>query len=73
MTRLRAKIIVKYPDSRETIENISGVFSAEPAQMEALLDHLRDTYGSVEAYVAGLGAGPVLLNGLRAALLEPAD
>jgi protein-tyrosine phosphatase len=73
MTRLRAKIIVKYPDSRETIENISGVFSAEPAQMEALLDHLRDTYGSVEAYVAGLGAGPALLEGLRAALLEPAE
>ncbi len=72
MTRLRAKIIVKYPDSRETIENISGVFSAEPAQMEALLDHLRATYGSIDAYVAGLGAGPDLVAGLRAALLEPA-
>jgi len=72
MTRLRAKIIVKYPDSRETIENISGVFSAEPAQMEALLDHLRATFGSVDAYVAGLGAGPELIAALRAALLEPA-
>jgi protein-tyrosine phosphatase len=72
MTRLRAKIIVKYPDSRETIENISGVFSAEPAQMEALLDHLRATYGSIDAYVAGLGAGADLVAGLRAALLEPA-
>ena len=72
MTRLRAKIIVKYPDSRETIENISEVFSAEPAQMEALLDHLRATYGSVEAYVDGLGAGPGLVAALRGALLEPA-
>jgi protein-tyrosine phosphatase len=71
MTRLRAKLIVKYPEGRETIENISEVFSAEPAQMEALLDHLRATYGSVDAYVAGLGAGPELVASLRAALLEP--
>jgi protein-tyrosine phosphatase len=72
MTRLRAKIIVKYPDSRETIENLTDVFSAEPAQMEALLDHLKATFGSVDAYVAGLGAGPSVVAGLRAALLEPA-
>jgi protein-tyrosine phosphatase len=72
MTRLRAKIIVKYPDSRETIENLTDVFSADPAQMEALLDYLRATYGSVGAYVAGLGAGPELVAALRAALLEPA-
>ncbi len=71
MTRLRAKLIVKYPEGRDAIENISEVFSAEPAQMEALLDHLRATYGSVEAYVAGLGAGPGLVEGLRGALLEP--
>ena len=73
MTRLRAKIIVKYPDSRETIENLSDVFSAEPAQMEALLDHLQATYGSVDAYVAGLGATPELIAGLRAVLLERAN
>lgn len=72
MTRLRAKIIVKYPDSRDTIENLTDVFSAKPSQMEALLDHLRATYGSVDAYVAGLGAGPELIAGLRAALLEEA-
>jgi hypothetical protein len=48
------------------------VFSAEPAQMEVLLDHLRATYGSVDAYVSGLGAGRELVDGLRAALLEPA-
>ena len=72
MIRLRAKIIVKYPDSRETIENLTDVFSAEPAQMEALLDHLQTTFGSVDAYVAGLGAGPPLIAALRGALLEPA-
>ena len=73
MTRLRAKIIVKYPDSRETIESLTDVFSAEPAQMEALLDHVRATHGSVDAYVAGLGAGPSLIAALRAALLESAS
>src|SRR5580704_9568014 len=71
MTRLRAKIIVKYPDSRETIENIDEVFSADPGQMELLLDHLKDEYGSAEAYLAGVGARPGLIERLRAVLLEP--
>jgi protein-tyrosine phosphatase len=73
MTRLRAKIIVKYPESRETIENISEVFSAAPAQMEALLDHLRAEYGSVGAYLRRLGAADELLAALREALLEPME
>lgn len=71
MARLRAKIIAKYPESRETIENIDEVFSADPAQMEQLLDHIAEQYGSVSAYVEGLGASPGLVAGLRAALLEP--
>jgi protein-tyrosine phosphatase len=73
MLRLRAKLMVKYPEGRETLESIDEVFSADPAQMEQLLDHLRELYGSVAAYVAGLGAGPDLVEGLRAALLEPAN
>jgi protein-tyrosine phosphatase len=73
MTRLRAKIIVKYPESRETIESISEVFSAAPAQMEALLDHLRADYGSVDAYLRRLGAGDELLAALREVLLEPME
>ena len=72
MQRLRAKLIEKYPEGRETIENIDEVFSAEPAQMELLLDHVRDRYGSVRAYIEGLGAGPDLVEGLRRALLETA-
>lgn len=71
MLRLRAKLIVKYPEGRETIENIDEVFSAEPAQMELLLGHLRDEYGSAEAYLALLGARPDLVEALRTALLEP--
>jgi protein-tyrosine phosphatase len=72
MLRLRAKLIEKYPEGRETILNIDEVFSADPAQMERLLDHLAAQYGSVGAYVEGLGAPPGLVEGLRAALLEPA-
>jgi hypothetical protein len=71
MLRLRAKLIAKYPEGRETIENIDEVFSADPAQMERLLDHIAAHYGSVSAYVEGLGATPALVAGLRAALLEP--
>ncbi len=71
MLRLRAKLILKYPEGRETLENIDEVFSADPGQMELLLDHLRDQYGSVEAYLAGLGARAGLIEALRAALLEP--
>jgi protein-tyrosine phosphatase len=71
MERLRAKLILKYPEGRDTIENIDEVFSADPAQMEQLLDHLRAEYGSVDTYVAALGAGPGMLAGLRAGLLEP--
>lgn len=70
MVRLRAKLIVKYPDSRTVIENINEVFSAEPAQMEALLDHLRERYGSISSYVEALGAGPDLVKTLQEALLE---
>jgi protein-tyrosine phosphatase len=72
MQRLREKLIRKYPEGRETLENIDEVFSADPAQMELLLDHVRERYGSVGAYVEGLGAGPGLVEGLRTALLESA-
>jgi protein-tyrosine phosphatase len=72
MQRLREKLIRKYPEGRETIENIDEVFSADPSQMELLLDHVREHYGSVAAYVEGLGAEPGLVERLQTALLEPA-
>ena len=71
MLRLRAKLIVKYPEGRDSIENLDEVFSAEPAQMEQLLDHLQERYGTVDAYVARLGTAPTVVEGLRAGLLEP--
>ena len=71
MLRLRAKLIAQVPRGPGDLENIDEVFSADPAQMELLLDHLRQQYGSVAAYVEGLGAGAGLVERLRAALLEP--
>ncbi len=71
MARLRAKLIVKYPEGRDNIESLDEVFSADPAQMETLLDHMKDRFGSVDAYVAGLGTAPGTVERLRAALLEP--
>ena len=73
MLRLRAKLILKYPEGRDSIENLDEVFSAEPAQMQQLLDHLRERYGTVDAYVDRLGTAPAVVAGLRAGLLEPAD
>ena len=73
MLRLRAKLVRKYPESRDTIENMGEVFSADPAQMEQLLDHVRAQYGSVEAYVSSLGSEPDLVEHLRDSLLEPLD
>ncbi len=71
MARLRAKLIVKYPEGRDNIERLDEVFSADPAQMESLLDHLKERFGSVGAYVAGLGTTPGVVERLRAVLLEP--
>ncbi len=58
MERLRAKLILKYPDGRDMIENIDEVFSAEPAQMEQLLDHLRRPYGRWTPTWRGSARGP---------------
>ena len=71
MRALRAKLVRKYPEGRDTIENMDEVFSADPAQMEQLLDYVRAEHGSVEAYVDGLGGGPDLAARLAASLLEP--
>ena len=73
MLRLRAKLIVKYPEGRETIENIDEVFSAEPAQMEQLLDHLREHVRLGRRLRGGARCrARVWSQRLRAALLEPA-
>jgi len=72
MARLRAKLILKYPDGKEAIENATEAFSVEPDHMVALLAHLRERDGSVEAYAARIGVADAVVALLRQQLLEPA-
>jgi protein tyrosine/serine phosphatase len=72
MEVLRARLFARHPELADAFGELDEVFSAHPAQMEQLLDHLRVQYGSVESYVASIGASRELVDGLRAGLLEPA-
>jgi protein-tyrosine phosphatase len=71
MERLRAKLILKYPDGRDVIADIDEVFSADPANMVGLFAYLRERYGSIADYAAHIGIGAELVARLRVALLEP--
>jgi protein-tyrosine phosphatase len=73
MARLRAKLVVKYPDGRLLIEDADSdaIFSAEPSNMVALFAHLKDRYGTVDAYAASIGVPDEVVAGLRQAMLEP--
>jgi protein-tyrosine phosphatase len=71
MERLRAKLILKYPDGKDVIADIDEVFSAEPDNMVELLRYLRERYGSVHEYAATVGVPDELVARLRQTLLEP--
>ena len=73
MERLRAKLIVKYPDSKDTITDIDEVFSANPANMVELFAYLRERYGSVTEYAVTVGVPDAVVARLREELLEPAS
>jgi protein-tyrosine phosphatase len=72
MERLRAKLILKYPDGKDVIADIDEVFSAKPDNMVELLRYLRERYGSVIEYAATVGVPDALVDRLRQTLLEPA-
>lgn len=72
MTRLRAQLIARYPEGRETIENADEMFAARPEYMHDLLEDLRAEYATMNGYAAAAGVGPDVVESLRAALLEPA-
>jgi protein-tyrosine phosphatase len=72
MTRLRAQLIARYPEGRETIEAADEMFAARPEYIEDLLADLREEYGSITGYAAAAGVGPDVVDALRSALLEPA-
>jgi protein-tyrosine phosphatase len=71
MARLRAKLIVKYPDGKLLITDSDAIFSADPANMVALFAHLRARYGTVAHYAAEIGVPDDVISRLREALLEP--
>jgi protein-tyrosine phosphatase len=73
MERLRAKLIVKYPDSKDTISDIDEVFSANPDNMVELFAYLRERYGSVTGYAVAVGVPDAVVARLRGELLEPAS
>jgi protein-tyrosine phosphatase len=71
MTQLRASLVARYPEGRETIEAADEMFAAHPEYMSALLADLREEYGSIAGYAAAAGVGPDVVESLREALLEP--
>jgi protein-tyrosine phosphatase len=73
MERLRAKLMVKYPDSKDTISDIDEVFSANPDNMVELFAYLRERYGSVTGYAVAVGVPDAVVARLREELLEPAS
>src|SRR5580693_10691876 len=65
MTRLRAKLIEKYPDGESLIADSDVLFSAEPANMVTLFAHLRNRYGTVAEYAAQVGVPDDVVERLR--------
>jgi len=73
MERLRAKLILKYPDGKDVIADIDEVFSAHPTNMVDLFAYLAERYGSIEDYAAKVGIADTLIARLRETMLEPAS
>jgi protein-tyrosine phosphatase len=73
MTRLRAKLIEKYPDGQSVIADSDVLFSADPSNMVTLFAHLRARYGSVAGYASEVGVTDDVVTNLRRELLESAD
>jgi protein-tyrosine phosphatase len=71
MTRLRAKLIEKYPDGKSLIADSDVLFSADPSNMVVLFAHLRNRYGTVAGYAARVGVPEDVVQRLRQSLLEP--
>ena len=71
MDVLRERLIERHPEQRAFFESAGqAVFSATPANITNLLGALRREHGSVEAYAEVHGAGPDVVAGLQAALLD---
>jgi protein-tyrosine phosphatase len=73
MDGLRLKLQAMYPDSETLLGEMPEVFSADPANMVGLFEHLREHYGTIEGYAAAIGLPGDVLAALRTGLLEAAE
>jgi protein tyrosine/serine phosphatase len=72
MDRLVEWIRATYPERVDTMTDQPTPFLQAPDDaMHLFLADLRELHGSVEAYAASVGAGPDVVDSLRANLLEP--
>jgi protein-tyrosine phosphatase len=70
MAKMIAWVKENFPEAAERFgKGPSPLASAEPETILALLDHIRDEHGSLEAYVHTLGVEAEHIEGMRAALL----
>jgi protein-tyrosine phosphatase len=73
MARLRAKLIVKYPNGKVLVEDSDAVLSADPANMVALFAHMKERFGTVTEYASAIGVPDEVVARLRQAMLAPQD
>jgi protein-tyrosine phosphatase len=73
MESLIAWLAENFPEARDAMVNQPSAFMQAPAgAMHRFLDAVRARYGSVEGFVTDdLGVDPGVIDGVRAALLEP--
>ena len=65
------RLLDRLPELEEEIRSVATTMSsATPANIQALLEGLREEHGSVEAFVAAHGAGTDVVSALRDGLLE---
>jgi len=70
MGRFKEWIITTFPEYADSMTQQPEAFLAAPAgAMHRFLERVRATFGSVEAYVAGLGVEPEVLDAVRQNLL----
>ena len=70
MTRFKEWIVENFPDAADAMSKQPDAFLAAPAEaMHLFLERVRATFGSFDAYVAGLGVDAATLDAVRRNLL----
>ena len=70
MHHVRDRLVARYPEATDLIENADEIFSAAPRNMEFFLDAVTEKWGSIEAYVLSIGLSTEEIAYLRSALLD---